>query len=65
MRLPTARDYVEFVRSSASPVQQILAGLDAAAQTRAGYDIETRLAAFTTGEGFVGPNELVLTAARR
>jgi SAM-dependent methyltransferase len=64
-RLPTAHDYVEFVRSSASPIQQILGGLDAAAQQRAWEDIEARLARFMTSDGFFGPNELALTAARR
>lgn len=64
-RLPTASAYVEFIRSSASPIQQLLARLEPAAQQRAWDDIERRLARFMTDEGFVGPNELVLTAARR
>lgn len=64
-RLPTVQDYVGFVRSSASPIQQILARLDTAAQQRAWDDVEARLARFVTGEGFIGPNELALTAARR
>lgn len=64
-RLPTAHDYVEFVRSSASPIQQILGRLDPAAQQHAWEDIEARLGRFMTSEGFVGPNELALTAARR
>ena len=64
-RLPTVRDYVAFVRASASPVQQILGRLDEAAQQRAWEDIEARLTRFMTDDGFVGPNELALTAARR
>jgi ubiquinone/menaquinone biosynthesis C-methylase UbiE len=64
-RLPTTHDYVEFVRSSASPIQQVLGRLDAAAQRRAWDDIEARLDRFMTSEGFVGPNELALTAGRR
>lgn len=63
-RLPTAHDYVEFVRSSASPIQQILGRLDTAARQHAWEDIEARLDRFMTSEGFVGPNELALTAAR-
>lgn len=63
--LPTAHDYVEFVRSSASPIQQILGRLDTAARAHAWEDIEARLDRFMTSDGFVGPNELALTAARR
>jgi len=64
-RLPSARHYLDFVRASASPIQQILSRLDATAQDAAWSDMETRLHAFDTPEGWVGPNELLLTAARR
>lgn len=63
-RWPRARDYVDFVRASASPVQQLLARLDDAARQRAWSDIEARLSRFEGSEGFVGPNELALTAAQ-
>jgi len=64
-RLPSARDYLDFVRTSASPVQQILGKLDAAARDAAWKAIEERLGAFQTAAGWEGPNELLLTAARR
>ena len=64
-RLPTVRHYVEFVRSSASPIQQLLARLDPIAEQAACDDVEARLGQFSTPEGWVGPNELALTAARR
>jgi SAM-dependent methyltransferase len=64
-RLPSARHYLEFIRTSASPVRQILASLDAAAADAAWAEMEQRLRAFDTGDGWVGPNELLLTAARR
>jgi SAM-dependent methyltransferase len=64
-RLPSARHYLDFVRSSASPIQQILGRLDSAAADAAWDEIEERLGQFTTTEGWVGPNELLLTAARR
>jgi len=64
-RLPSARHYLDFIRASASPVRQILASLDAAAAQAAWNDIEQRLQAFDTADGWVGPNELLLTAARR
>jgi ubiquinone/menaquinone biosynthesis C-methylase UbiE len=64
-RLPSARHYLDFVKASASPIQQILSGLDPAAQEAAWNDMETRLHAFDTPDGWAGPNELLLTAARR
>ena len=63
--LPSARHYLDFVRASASPIQQILGRLDAAAADAAWTEIEERLAIFNTATGWEGPNELLLTAARR
>ena len=64
-RLPSVDAYLAFVRSSASPVLQILGRLDAAAADAAWDEIRERLNAFTTADGWVGPNELLLTAGRR
>jgi SAM-dependent methyltransferase len=64
-RLPRARDYVAFVQASASPIQQLLAGLDEARREAAWREIEERLGAFQTERGWEGPNELLLTAGRR
>ena len=63
-RLPSARNYVDFVRSSGSPIMEILAGLDASAQDRAWRDMQTQLDVFTTPTGWVGPNELLLASAK-
>jgi hypothetical protein len=63
--LPTARHYLDFVRSSASPIQQILNHLPPQAVEAAWADMEERLNVFTTADGWIGPNELLLTAARR
>lgn len=63
--LPSVQAYLDFVRDSASPIQQILAGLDAGAAAAAWSEIAERLSAFTTPAGWVGPNELLLTAGRR
>jgi ubiquinone/menaquinone biosynthesis C-methylase UbiE len=63
--LPTARHYLDFVRSSASPIQQILGRLTPEAADDAWAEMEQRLGVFTTTEGWVGPNELLLTAAQR
>ena len=64
-RLPSVDDYLAFVRSSASPILQLLAGLGAAAAEAAWADIKDQLRAFDTPTGWDGPNELLLTAARR
>ena len=63
--LPTVRDYLDFVRASASPIQQILGSLSPQATDAAWAEMEERLDVFTTPDGWVGPNELLLTAARR
>jgi ubiquinone/menaquinone biosynthesis C-methylase UbiE len=64
-RLPSAADYLDFIRTSASPIQQILSKLDTAAANAAWAEIERRLQAFDTATGWEGPNELLLTAAKR
>jgi ubiquinone/menaquinone biosynthesis C-methylase UbiE len=64
-RMPSVDHYLDFVRSSASPILQILAGLGEAAAQAAWDDIRQQLQAFTTPTGWAGPNELLITAARR
>ncbi|CAM5795357.1 class I SAM-dependent methyltransferase [Ottowia pentelensis] len=64
-RLPSVAHYLDFVRSSASPIQQILGRLDAPAAQAAWDEMAAKLERFNTAEGWVGPNELLLTAARR
>lgn len=64
-KLPRARDYLEFVQASASPIQQILGNLDAAKTETAWAAMEERLKAFETAGGWEGPNEILITAARR
>lgn len=64
-RMPSAKAYLAFVRTSASPIQQILARLDEPSRERAWADMEEKLSAYTTPWGWEGPNELLLTAGRR
>jgi SAM-dependent methyltransferase len=64
-RLPSVSQYLDFVRTSASPVLQILSGLDDRARAAAWAEIEDRLGAFGTRAGWEGPNELLLTAGQR
>jgi ubiquinone/menaquinone biosynthesis C-methylase UbiE len=63
--LPSARHYLEFVRTSASPIQQVMSTLDEGAASAAWAEMEERLAMFTTATGWAGPNELLLSAGRR
>lgn len=60
---PTVRHYVDFVRTSGSPIMEILAPLPPATQDDVWRDIEARLDAFSTPAGWVGPNELLLLSA--
>ena len=64
-RMPSVDHYLAFVRSSASPILNILASLAPAAAAAAWAEMRHRLDQFTTGEGWAGPNELLLTAGRR
>jgi SAM-dependent methyltransferase len=64
-RLPSVKDYLDFVRTSASPIVQILERLDGAARDAAWAEIESKLSAFNTPNGWEGPNELLLTIGRR
>jgi SAM-dependent methyltransferase len=64
-RLPSVDHYLDFIRTSASPILQILGRLDQAARDAAWADIKARLSVFDTSRGWEGPNELLLTIGRR
>ena len=64
-KLPRTRDYLDLVQTSASPIQQVLAKLDEGRRQAAWNALEERLKAFETASGWEGPNEILLTAARR
>ena len=64
-RLASAKDYLDFIRTSAGPILQILSKLDEAGKQAAWAEIEDKLSAFNTTSGWEGPNELLLTAGRR
>jgi len=63
--MPSVDHYIAFVRRSASPILQILGGLDGAAAEGAWSEMRDQLMVFTTPHGWAGPNELLLTAGRR
>jgi SAM-dependent methyltransferase len=64
-RLPSVKNYLDFIRTSASPIPQILSQLDETARDAAWAEIESKLSAFNTPGGWEGPNELLLTVGRR
>lgn len=64
-RLPAVNDYLDFIKTSASPIVGILQRLDAPRREAAWSEIEEKLSRFNTGAGWEGPNELLLTAARK
>jgi SAM-dependent methyltransferase len=64
-RLPSVQDYLDFVRTSASPILQVLAPLDSGRREAAWAEMADRLGAFNTSGGWQGPNELLLTAGQR
>jgi len=65
MKLPSAEHYIDFIRTSAGPIRDIIAPLDAPARQAAWDEMTQRLACFDTREGWEGPNELLLTAGTR
>ncbi|MGC2778117.1 MAG: class I SAM-dependent methyltransferase [Bradyrhizobium sp.] len=64
-RLPSAADYLDFIRTSASPIVQMLGRLDDAAKAAAWAEMANKLSVFNTPTGWEGPNELLLTVGRR
>jgi SAM-dependent methyltransferase len=63
--LPSVDDYLDFLRTSAGPILQILARLPDAARGEAWADIRERLSIFNTADGWAGPNELLLSSGER
>jgi ubiquinone/menaquinone biosynthesis C-methylase UbiE len=64
-KLPAARDYLDFVKTSAGPIVSIIERLEPSRRDAAWTEMEERLRQFDTGTQWIGPNELLLTAARR
>ena len=64
-KLPSGHDYLDFIRTAAVPILQILAKLDSAAQQAAWSEMEAKLEEFRTPSGWEGANELLLTVGRR
>lgn len=60
--LPSTHAYLEFIRSSASPIMQLMSKLDEPTRQAAWAEMEEKLSMFETAEGWLGPNELLLTS---
>jgi SAM-dependent methyltransferase len=65
LRLPSAADCVRFERESFGALHQMLSGLDDGQRSATWTEIETKLAQFETGDGFVGPCELLVASASK
>jgi ubiquinone/menaquinone biosynthesis C-methylase UbiE len=63
-RMPTAKAYLDFVKTSAGPIVAIIERLEPAKRDAAWIEMEERLRIFETETQWIGPNELLLTAAR-
>ena len=64
-RVPSVADYLDFVRTSASPVVDILSRLSQEAQELAWNEITSKLRAFEKTNGWEGPNELLVCSGVR
>ena len=65
-QLRSARDYLHFIRTSASPILQILGHLNPEAKEAAWADMEEQLAVFELPDGrWEGPYELLLAAGSK
>ena len=65
LRLDSAAEYVRFARESFGALHQMLAGLEEAEQEETWAEIEAALRRFEGPDGFAGPCELVVAAARK
>lgn len=63
--LPSAKAYLDFIRSSASPIIQALSTLGERERAAAWAEMEERMEVFQTQAGWQGPNELLLTVGVR
>ncbi len=64
-RLPATADYLAFVQDAAGPILQILSPLSPTARAAAWADIAGQLDEFQIGQGWTGPNTVLLTVGTR
>lgn len=64
MRIASVNVYIDFLRSAASPIIEMLSRLTPAAQQKAWGDMAQQLKHFEDEGGWTGPNELLLCEAQ-
>jgi ubiquinone/menaquinone biosynthesis C-methylase UbiE len=64
-RLPSVKDYVDFIRTSGGPILAILGRLNETQRAAAWAEMEEKLNAFNRAGAWEGPHEFLLTAGRR
>ena len=64
-RLASASDYLDFIRSSASPILQTVRQLDPASQEAAWAGMQEKPGVFQRSGGWEGPNQLLLAVGRK
>jgi SAM-dependent methyltransferase len=62
MTLPTARDYVDFLRTAAGPIVQIASGLSNPQRSALWRDLERAFSRFQYIDTWIGDNELLLVS---
>jgi len=62
VKLPSAAECVRFEHESFGALHQMMVGLSDAQRVQVWRDIEDALRAFETGDGFVGPCEMLVGA---
>jgi SAM-dependent methyltransferase len=65
LRMPSAADCVRFERESFGALHQMLAGVPETERPAVWDDIEAALSQFETGDGFVGPCELLVASGTK
>jgi SAM-dependent methyltransferase len=65
LHLENVELYIDFLRSAASPIIEILSNLSPAAQAVAWSDMARQLERFNHAGGWTGPNELLLCEAQK
>jgi hypothetical protein len=65
LRMPTAAECVRFERESFGALHQMLVGVEPDRREAVWEDIAAKLRDFETGDGFVGPCELLVASATK
>jgi len=64
-RLRSVDDYIRFLRSAAAPVIVLLSKLEPEAREAAWMDVREQLSGFSTPDGWIGPNTLLVSTGQK